>query len=160
VEFSTYRPLVTYAPVSCAKERAAKSNLDANTCHSLPGELTEMALLWQTKSSAMSSAPGIQLRTRRPLWRTLFLVILIAISGFLILHSLSQLHTGFCQSPTALASSGLCSSILRAGWSLFYHLGGNGPWIRRIDGRYYYDAPLPKKCSIDQVHMVSIAADR
>jgi hypothetical protein len=38
---------------------------------------------------------------------------------------------------------------------LFYHLGGNGPWIPKADGLKHPDVPLPKHCMVDQVHMVS-----
>ena len=41
------------------------------------------------------------------------------------------------------------------GWNILYHLGGNGPWIEKIDG----DSELqgiapPEGCSVDQVHLV------
>jgi hypothetical protein len=117
-----------------------------------------MALLWQARKGAMTSVPGVQLRTRRPFPLTLSLVFLITTSGILAFYILAHLHNGFCEQPSLLASSGLCYSFRQSEWNLFYHLGGNGPWIRKTDGLYYYDAPLPKKCSVDQVHMVSIPA--
>ena len=113
-----------------------------------------MALLWKTKSSTTSFAPGVQLRTRRPFRLTLSLVILIVASGAIALHFLDQLHNDLCGRVPTLATSSICTPIVQAGWNLFYHLGGNGPWIRK-DGLFYHDAPLPKKCSIDQAHMVS-----
>ncbi|KIW17291.1 hypothetical protein PV08_04482 [Exophiala spinifera] len=45
-------------------------------------------------------------------------------------------------------------------WHLFYHLGGNGPWIPRVSGIEYSNASLPKHCSVDQVHMLSRHAER
>ena len=119
-----------------------------------------MALLWQTKSGAMVSVPGVQLRTRRPFRLTLSFVIAIAVAGILLFQLVSQIHDGVCGGPSFLAGTGLCTSILQGRWNLFYHLGGNGPWIRRREGLHYYDALLPKKCSVDQVHMVGDADRR
>ena len=45
-------------------------------------------------------------------------------------------------------------------WNLFYHLGGNGPWIPKRDGLGHPNDPLPPTCSVDQVHMLSRHAER
>lgn len=122
-----------------------------------------MALFRQLKSKAISavmSEPSLQLRTPRSFRLTLTFVLLIVISGLLTLHSLSRVHDGICKGPSLFASTSICTSVLQAVWNLLYHLGGNGPWIRRMSGLYYYDAPLPKICSIDQVHMVGKVAKR
>lgn len=37
---------------------------------------------------------------------------------------------------------------------MFYHLGGNGPWIAKVDGVVGNDISPPEDCSIQQVHMV------
>ena len=119
-----------------------------------------MALLWHIQASSASpkspttAKTELQLRTPRSFHVTLSLVLLILISGVVILQSLSRIHRGICHGPSPLASSGLCASVLQTGWNLFYHLGGNGPWIRKADLPYYHDSPLPQKCSVDQVHMV------
>jgi hypothetical protein len=112
-----------------------------------------MALAWQVRPRRMSST--IQLRTRRPFRTTALLVVLIFAVGLVSLRSLEQFHVAVCQGASSLASSGLCSSDRASGWNLFHHLGGNGPWIRKKDGLYYYDTPLPKTCRITQAHMVS-----
>jgi|SRR5271155_221377 len=39
-------------------------------------------------------------------------------------------------------------------WNLFYHLGGNGPWIPKVTGVVEDDHTLPQGCVVDQVHMV------
>jgi hypothetical protein len=42
-------------------------------------------------------------------------------------------------------------------WNLFYHLGGNGPWIEKLNARfgtYDEDGKTPEGCVVDQVHMV------
>ena len=39
-------------------------------------------------------------------------------------------------------------------WNLFYHLGGNGPWIPKIRGIAEGDLDPPNGCDVSQVHMV------
>lgn len=39
-------------------------------------------------------------------------------------------------------------------WNILYHLGGNGPWIPKVDGVYGDDLSIPEGCRIEQVHMV------
>lgn len=39
-------------------------------------------------------------------------------------------------------------------WNLFYHLGGNGPWIPKVDGVIDARIAPPTGCVVDQVHMV------
>ncbi|KAE8351361.1 histidine phosphatase superfamily [Aspergillus coremiiformis] len=47
-------------------------------------------------------------------------------------------------------------------WNLLYHLGGNGPWVEKLDepeaGGVTVDPP--NGCAIDQVHMMSRHAER
>jgi hypothetical protein len=40
-------------------------------------------------------------------------------------------------------------------WNILYHLGGNGPWVQKIDGIITNDISPPEGCEIQQVHMVS-----
>ncbi|CAI7575601.1 unnamed protein product [Penicillium pancosmium] len=49
----------------------------------------------------------------------------------------------------------------RKGWNLLQHLGGNGPWIEKIDDRGESSnlAP-PEGCSIEQVHLMSRHGER
>lgn len=42
-----------------------------------------------------------------------------------------------------------------AGTDLFYHLGGNGPWIPKIDGTVEGGIDPPEGCRVTQVHMVN-----
>lgn len=40
---------------------------------------------------------------------------------------------------------------------LFHHLGGNGPWIEKVNARfgtYDKDGRISPGCTVDQVHMV------
>ena len=42
-------------------------------------------------------------------------------------------------------------------WDLFYRLGGNGPWIEKLNARFGTDdkdGKTPEGCVVDQVHMV------
>jgi hypothetical protein len=42
-------------------------------------------------------------------------------------------------------------------WNLFYHLGGNGPWVGKANprfGTYDKEGAPPEGCVVDQVHMV------
>ncbi|KMU75325.1 repressible acid phosphatase [Coccidioides immitis RMSCC 3703] len=50
-----------------------------------------------------------------------------------------------------------------SGWNLLYHLGGNGPWIEKIDGILEVGASgigPPQGCVVDGVHMMSRHAER
>lgn len=40
-------------------------------------------------------------------------------------------------------------------WNILYHLGGNGPWIPKVDGVYGDDLSIPEGCRIEQVHMIA-----
>lgn len=39
-------------------------------------------------------------------------------------------------------------------WSILHHLGGNGPWIQKIDGVITGSYDVPEGCKVEQVHMV------
>jgi acid phosphatase len=39
-------------------------------------------------------------------------------------------------------------------WNLLYHLGGNGPWIQKVDGVLEGGIGPPPQCRVEQVHMV------
>jgi acid phosphatase len=39
-------------------------------------------------------------------------------------------------------------------WNILYHLGGNGPWIERIDGFVDGGVAVPSGCEVDMVHLV------
>lgn len=40
-------------------------------------------------------------------------------------------------------------------WNIYYHLGGNGPWVPKTDGIVTNDTAPPQGCTVQQVHMVS-----
>lgn len=48
----------------------------------------------------------------------------------------------------------------KSSWNLFYHLGGNGPWIQKHTKEGSAADALPKDCSVDQVHMMSRHGER
>lgn len=39
-------------------------------------------------------------------------------------------------------------------WNLLYHLGGNGPWVEKVDGVVEGGIQVPAGCKVDMVHMV------
>lgn len=39
-------------------------------------------------------------------------------------------------------------------WNLLYHLGGNGPWIEKVDGVVEGGTAPREGCVVEQVHMV------
>lgn len=39
-------------------------------------------------------------------------------------------------------------------WNILYHLGGNGPWIKKVDGVVDGGVDVPEGCKVEQVHMV------
>jgi hypothetical protein len=39
-------------------------------------------------------------------------------------------------------------------WNILYHLGGNGPWIPKIDGVVKGGIDVPEGCEVQQIHMV------
>ncbi|KAK5175349.1 uncharacterized protein LTR77_000488 [Saxophila tyrrhenica] len=45
-------------------------------------------------------------------------------------------------------------------WDLRYHLGGNGPWIPKLNGTTGGNINVPKGCKVEQVHMISRHAER
>lgn len=42
-------------------------------------------------------------------------------------------------------------------WNMLYHVGGNGPWIQKMDDVVQEGFDPPKRCKVEQVHMVSRA---
>lgn len=39
-------------------------------------------------------------------------------------------------------------------WDVLYHVGGNGPWIPKIDGVVEGGIEPPEGCLVEQIHMV------
>ncbi|RVX69343.1 hypothetical protein B0A52_06938 [Exophiala mesophila] len=95
----------------------------------------------------------------RRIRRKLPLIIILVFSTLVLLSIFKSVTHHVC-SGTARAL-GLCrSGVNSQDWKLFYHLGGNGPWIPKSHNVAYDQAPLPKGCSVDQVHMLSRHAER
>lgn len=42
----------------------------------------------------------------------------------------------------------------KGGWNILYHLGGNSPWIEKVDGVVKGGIGPPEGCRVEQVHMV------
>ena len=50
----------------------------------------------------------------------------------------------------------ICASRnIESPWNMLYHLGGNGPWITKLDGTLHEDVEPPMGCKVEQAHMVS-----
>ncbi|RMZ79020.1 hypothetical protein DV737_g3652, partial [Chaetothyriales sp. CBS 132003] len=62
-----------------------------------------------------------------------------------------------CLSFESLVGISICSrAFVNSEWNLFYHLGGNGPWIPKRDRLGDVTDRLPAHCVVDQVHMVCL----
>ena len=57
--------------------------------------------------------------------------------------------TGNEQQDIIAEDIGLASS-----WNVIEHLGGNSPWITKINGTASFDISPPHGCQIEQVHIV------
>lgn len=105
-------------------------------------------------STTSKARPKVGPGPPRFLQRKSYLVIFVTVSAFLTIPLLRRIQLGICHSSPFLADSRLCPATPEEEWDLFYHLGGNGPWIPMVDGVNYSGTVLPKGCSVDQVHMV------
>ncbi|TKA55486.1 hypothetical protein B0A49_12081, partial [Cryomyces minteri] len=45
-------------------------------------------------------------------------------------------------------------------WNILYHLGGNGPWVEKVDGIVEGGIGVPDGCRVEQVHMMSRHSER
>ena len=48
------------------------------------------------------------------------------------------------------------SDSSRDSWNILYHLGGNGPWIPKVDGVIKGGVAPPAGCKVEQIHMVRL----
>jgi acid phosphatase len=55
---------------------------------------------------------------------------------------------------------GLGTATINKKWNILYHLGGNGPWIQKVDGIVDGGIGPPEGCTVEQVHMMSRHAER
>jgi acid phosphatase len=92
-----------------------------------------------------------------PRRKTLIFLGFIVFVAWLLSDRISELLCSSSSSPWCSPQSYTAGS---SQWNLFYHLGGNGPWIPKRDGLGHPEDPLPAACSVDQVHMLSRHAER
>lgn len=45
-------------------------------------------------------------------------------------------------------------------WNILYHLGGNGPWIEKLENTVEGGIAAPEGCKVEQVHMMARHAER
>jgi hypothetical protein len=114
-----------------------------------------------------SRAKYLQLKRR--------LILLCVLCTFLIFYFRVHIGEKLCSSPSlyllplsiALMDGPLAERLTAyfcaptdqhtdddTGWDLFYHLGGNGPWIPKVEGVIHDTLAPPTGCDVDQVHMV------
>ncbi|KAI9809288.1 MAG: hypothetical protein M1825_002579 [Sarcosagium campestre] len=60
--------------------------------------------------------------------------------------------------PERLRGAG--TGLIGVGWNILYHLGGNGPWIEKVDGIVEGGIGTPDGCRVEQIHMMSRHAER
>jgi acid phosphatase len=51
-------------------------------------------------------------------------------------------------------SSGESAGTRTEDWNILYHLGGNGPWVEKVDNVVDGGLAPPDRCVVEQVHMV------
>ncbi|KAF2762490.1 multiple inositol polyphosphate phosphatase [Pseudovirgaria hyperparasitica] len=71
-----------------------------------------------------------------------------------------QRQWGYGDEPTAGTLPQQDGGRYAKDWNILYHLGGNGPWVEKIDGVVEGGIMVPKGCVVDQVHMMSRHAER
>nr|AUC62758.1 phytase [Morchella importuna] len=76
------------------------------------------------------------------------------------LPSYLQIHHGgwWSGEPDYQAASG--HTVDKDEWNLLYHLGGNGPWVEKVDGVVEGGIQVPDGCEVDMVHMMSRHGER
>ena len=100
--------------------------------------------------TATSSAMPLRRAVRKK--QTIAIVLVAILCFFLLRRALTEHICPWLQPSVAAA---FCSfSNTHFEWNLFYHLGGNGPWVRKQDAYGNVNDPLPTGCVVDQVHMV------
>jgi acid phosphatase len=102
----------------------------------------------------------------RPLWTIIFSFVAAIASvlyyshGSLLICPRNQLfisqspyHPSWDAWTHPSTSSG--SKDSHRDWNLFYHLGGYGPWVKKLDGHAEPQSINPPEgCAVNQVHMV------
>jgi hypothetical protein len=140
---------------------------DERLCHHLFGPLPFCDMKTQQTTMYFSRAKYFQFK------RTLLLLCPICILLYLFFQA--QTRGKLCSSASTrlrplstISRDGPLTQLLRdyfcapAGqhaavdteWNLFYHLGGNGPWIQKVDGVIHDTLAPPGGCVVDQAHMV------
>ncbi|KAG0636336.1 histidine phosphatase superfamily [Tuber brumale] len=67
-------------------------------------------------------------------------------------------HHGWGLEPACQGASN-CPDQKRE-WNILYHLGGNGPWVEKVDGVVKGGIQVPNDCEIDMAHMMSRHGER
>ncbi|KAI9754503.1 MAG: hypothetical protein M4579_004673 [Chaenotheca gracillima] len=75
-----------------------------------------------------------------------------------LVASLAVLYINFRVLDVSLGSKP--KSDEKDDWDILYHLGGNSPWIKKIDGVVDTTVEPPAGCEVEQVHMMSRHGER
>ena len=86
-----------------------------------------------------------------------YMLVITGLAAVAFMFSYMGYAPVFSVLPTKKGTGGLNDD---ENWNLFYHLGGNGPWIPKIDDVVPGGVDVPVGCSIDQAHMISRHAER
>ncbi|OJD35609.1 phosphoglycerate mutase-like protein [Diplodia corticola] len=57
--------------------------------------------------------------------------------------------------PLGTNARGQGGGAIGQDWNVLYHLGGNGPWVEKVDGVLDEGIAVPEGCNVEQVHMMS-----
>ncbi|KAL7273602.1 hypothetical protein RUND412_003527 [Rhizina undulata] len=69
-------------------------------------------------------------------------------------------HNGWWGDLDSKAASATHGSGQPGDWNILYHLGGNGPWVEKVDEIVPGGIKVPDGCEVDMVHMMSRHAER
>lgn len=94
---------------------------------------------------------------KRKMFMRILTVLTFCVTAYVLLSGLSKADLDVCTWMPFSSLLMLCPHNDASEWNLFYHLGGNGPWIPRASAG---DGTLPMKCVVDQAHMLSRHAER
>lgn len=73
---------------------------------------------------------------------------------------LGSRHTRCTSSFCVARLGGPATARPSSHWDLLYHLGGNGPWIQKLDDTVQIGIDPPAGCRVDQVHLVGSSVCR
>ena len=137
---------ITGAPCNCSGKNCREGDPwvqeQGNACRPFP----------VFKTSKHRSSQMLKMSTSAFLVAT----VLCILGSLLFLASSGDLFPiyplSFKKFPPFLTKSN--ASITERPWDLLYHLGGNGPWVQKIDDIVEGGLAVPTGCELDMIHLV------